>query len=58
MFRKIFYDDTKETLMTIKKQEFSHLKDAFVKVIVVNKNEPYWFDVFVEEIIKAGPADL
>ena len=58
MFHKIFYDDTKETLMTIKKQDFSHLKDAFVKVIVTNKNEPYWFDVFVENIIKAGPADL
>ena len=58
MFHKIFYDDTKETLMTIKKQDFSHLKDAFVKVIVTNKNEPYWFDVFVEEIIKVGPADL
>ena len=58
MFHKIFYDDSKETLMTIKKKNFSHLKDAFIKVIVVNKNEPYWFDVFIEEIIKASPADL
>ena len=26
--------------------------------VVTNKSEPYWFDVFVEGIIKAGPADL
>jgi len=58
MFHKVFYDDTNETLMTIKKKDFSQLKDTFVKVIVTNKNEPYWFDVFVEELIKAQPADL
>jgi len=58
MYHKVFYDDTNETLMKIKKMEFSELSNAFVKVIVTNKNEPYWFDVFVENIIKAGPADL
>ena len=58
MFHKVFYDDTNETLMTIKKKDFSQLENTFVKVIVTNKNEPYWFDVFVEELIKAGPADL
>ena len=58
MFHKVFYDDTNETLMTIKKKDFSQLENTFVKVIVTNKNEPYWFDVFVEELIKANPADL
>ena len=58
MFHKVFYNDTDETLMTIKKKDFSHLQNTFVKVIVTNKNEPYWFDVFVEELIKAQPADL
>ena len=58
MFHKVFYDDTDETLMAIKKKDFSHLKDTFVKLIVTNKNEPYWFDVYVEELIKAQPADL
>jgi len=58
MFHKVFYDDTNETLMTIKKKDFSHLTDTFVKVIVVSKSEPYWFDMFVEEISKQNPADL
>ena len=58
MFHKVFYDDTKETLMSIKKKDFSALKGTFVKLVVVNKNEPYWFDMFVEEMIKAYPADL
>jgi hypothetical protein len=44
--------------MKIKKKEFNELKDAFVKVIVTNKNEPYWFDVFVDQILKSEPADL
>ena len=58
MFHKVFYNDTNETLMTIKKKDFSYLKDTFVKVIVTDKNEPYWFDVFIEELTKASPADL
>jgi len=58
MYHKVFYDDTNETLMKIKKKEFSELSNAFVKVIVTNKNEPYWFDVLIEQIIKSGPADL
>ena len=58
MFHKVFYDDTNETLMSIKKMKFDYLKNGFVKVIVTNKNEPYWFDMFVENIIKANPADL
>tara|TARA_Y100001963_G_scaffold153789_1_gene241261 strand:- start:1235 stop:2296 length:1062 start_codon:yes stop_codon:yes gene_type:complete len=58
MFHKVFYDDSNETLMSIKKMNFDHLKNGFVKVIVTNKNEPYWFDMYVENIIKAGPADV
>mgnify|MGYP001164871747 FL=1 len=58
MFHKVFYNDTDETLMTIKKKDFSYLKDTFVKVIVTDKNEPYWFDVFMEELTKVCPADL
>ena len=28
--KKVFYDDTKETLMSIKTKDFSHLKNCFV----------------------------
>ena len=48
----------KSLLSTIKKKDFSQLENTFVKVIVTNKNEPYWFDVFVEQLLKANPADL
>ena len=58
MFHKVFYNDTNETLLTIKKKDCSYLKDTFVKVIVTDKNEPYWFDVFIEELTKVCPADL
>ena len=58
MFHKVFYNDADETLMSIKKRDFSNLSDTFVKVIVVSKSEPYWFDLFVEQISKQHPADL
>ena len=32
MFHKVFYDDSNETLMSIKKMNFDHLKNGFVKV--------------------------
>jgi hypothetical protein len=34
------------------------LKDAFVKVIVVNKQNPFLFDSVLDNIYKAGVADL
>ena len=34
------------------------MKDAFVKVIVVNKQNPFLFDSVLDNIYKAGVADL
>ena len=33
-------------------------KDCYVKIIVKNKTNPYWFDMVVDRIEKAGVADL
>jgi hypothetical protein len=38
--------------------DFTHLANCYVKVIVRNKNNPTWFDVFVDRLEKAGVADL
>lgn len=58
MFEKVFYDDTDETFDTIKDKDYSHLKEKFVKIIVVNKDNPYWFDVFLDEVHKQEPLHL
>ena len=46
MFEKVFYDDTKETFESIANADYSNVNKKFVKVIVVNKDNPYWFDTF------------
>ena len=58
MFEKVFYDDTKETFESISNQDFSKYTDKFVKVIVVNKDNPYWFDAMVDKLHKANPLHM
>tara|TARA_Y100001980_G_C14254350_1_gene98210 strand:+ start:46 stop:528 length:483 start_codon:yes stop_codon:yes gene_type:complete len=58
MFEKIFYDDTKLTQEEILEMDFSHLKDMNIKVIVISKENPYWFDLFIEKLNKADVIDF
>jgi predicted RNA methylase len=32
--------------------------NCYVKVVVKNKTNPYWFDIVIERLEKAGVADL
>lgn len=50
MFHKIFYDDTNTSLEELMEQDFSNLEHHIVKVIVRNKTNPYWFDMFIKKI--------
>ena len=58
MFEKVFYDDSKETIESIQEKDFSYLKDMFVKIIVISKDQPYWFDMFIDKIAKADVVDF
>jgi hypothetical protein len=58
IFHKISYDDTIVTLDDLVKADYSFLKDAYIKVIVKNKTNPYWFDLFIEALEKAGASDV
>ena len=58
IFEKIFYDDTKETFETIVNKDYSNVTGKFTKVIVVNKDNPYWFDSFLDKIHGASPLHL
>jgi hypothetical protein len=33
-------------------------KDCYVKVVVKNKTNPYWFDLVVDKLEKCGSADI
>ena len=47
IFKKVVYNDQKTEYNTY---DVETLKDKFVKVVVVNKSEPYLFDKFIDRI--------
>lgn len=59
IFNKIWYDDTDVKLEDLlEKHDFDSYKDTYVKVIVQNKNNPYWFDIVMDNLYKADPAHI
>jgi DNA repair exonuclease SbcCD nuclease subunit len=58
MFNKVHYHDQDKTLDDIMAVDFDHYKGSYVKLIVHTKTNPYWFDMFVDKIEKAGVLDL
>ena len=47
MFKKVIYDDTKTDYTTI---DISDYEQKFIKLIVINKNDLYMFDKFVDKL--------
>lgn len=58
IFKKIFYDDDDLTLEEIMAFDTEAYKDTIVKVVVKSKNNPYWFDMFIEKLETSGVIDL
>ena len=58
MFEKAFYDDTKETFETISNKDYSKYTGKFTKIVVVNKENPYWFDTFLDKIHAENPLHV
>jgi DNA repair exonuclease SbcCD nuclease subunit len=60
MFRIAKYDDVAnpEIIEKIQNTDFSKYKDTYVKLVVVNKSNPYAFDLLFDSIYKAGPLDI
>ena len=58
MFHKLNYDDGVQDFEHWKNYDFNKLKDTFVKVVVLNKQNPYLFDNVIDNLYKAGVADI
>lgn len=59
LFRMVKYDDVKEDMMVITEEtDFGQFSDRYVKVLCVNKSNPYTFDLFLDKLYKAGPLDI
>lgn len=58
MFQKVWYDDAGKTVDEVVFNADIDVKDKIVKVIVKNKTNPYWFDLFIDKLEKSGVIDL
>jgi DNA repair exonuclease SbcCD nuclease subunit len=58
MFHKIFYDDGKQDFEHWKNYDYNSLKETYVKVVVLNKQNPYMFDTVIDNLYKASVSDI
>jgi hypothetical protein len=58
MFHKIHYDDSSNDMETVLDIDTEQFRGTYVKVIIHNKNNPYWFDKYIDQIEKSGVLDL
>jgi len=58
MFYRILYDDKKETITEVMERDVSIYKNTYVKVVVVNKTNPYLFDRFMNSLYDVNPIDI
>ena len=58
MFKKLIYDDKANDIKTITSMDLEHLKTSYVKVVVVNKTNPYLFDTLINRLYQIGPIDI
>jgi hypothetical protein len=58
MFQRIKYDDKEETITEINNKDLSVYTGAYVKVVVMNKTNPYLFDKFMNNLYNVNPIDI
>lgn len=58
MFHKIYYHDEGKSLEHFTNQDFSKYTNTYVKVVKQNVNNPYWFDMMLDELYKSEPVNI
>jgi len=58
MFNKIFYNDEGKTLDELLVQDFSGYEGTHVKVVRNSSGNPYWFDRWMDKLVKAEPINI
>jgi DNA repair exonuclease SbcCD nuclease subunit len=58
MFQRVVYDDKKDSIKTINESDLSAYKNKYIKVVVVNKTNPYLFDTFINRLYAIGLIDV
>lgn len=58
MFNKVFYDDSGKEASEILEKDFSGFEGSYVKVVTQTKENPYWFDQFMDKLYQANPVNI
>lgn len=58
MFHRIIYDDKVESIKEIDGKDLKSYTNTYVKVVVINKTNPYLFDKFMNNLYNVNPVDI
>ena len=58
MFHRIVYDDKENTITEVMNKDLNKYTNTYVKVVVLNKTNPYLFDKFMDNLYKVNPIDI
>ena len=58
MFHRIVYDDKTQSIQDIMAKDVSMYTNTYVKVVAVNKTNPYLFDQLMNKLYMVNPLDI
>lgn len=58
LHHKVFYSDEGSELADVLGYDFSQLTGKFVKLVVTDRANQYWFEKFYQECDRAGPIEI
>ena len=58
MFHRVIYDDKEESITEINNKDLTKFTGTYVKVVVLNKTNPYLFDKFMAKLYEVNPIDV